>query len=568
MLSKHIFDIFMKRDTLLHPDTVEYIKTRTDPMNYVNNIVNNIQNFPLVLTMNDLKDLENSSYYQSANTEIKNLVSPQPSEEEDAEVNLIEPVPISSRTVSKAEVTNLPFIDGLPGGRMKSGAGAGSAVEDSSGIKDQVGFFDSSVSSGRLTKPALNNDKPDIKIISDITGKSTCEGIISDFTRNINYRFNTLKSILRRENRILGMSVPIEKINVNTKREVRFIGMITDISTTKKGNIIISVEDDTSEVRVFLKSELFQYSTKLLKDEVIGIIGETNPEFKMVMTERFFRPTPPKNRNMNRADENVEVVFISDIHVGSNMFLEKQWKRFVTWLNGDLVSQNKNSSADVRYLVVAGDLVDGIGIYPDQEEELVIKDIHEQYSRLGELLSDVSRDIKIILSPGNHDAVRQAEPQPALLPEFQKYFDPDIVFVGNPCFMALNGVEILVYHGRSFDDIVKFVPEATYTNPILPMKEMLLRRHLVPIYGERTPIAPEHRDNLLIDRLPDIFVTGHVHTSGCERYSDMLLINASAWQAQTSFQRTLNFNPDPCKAYKVNLNTLRPTELDFSNQNF
>ncbi|UCH89750.1 MAG: metallophosphoesterase, partial [Thermoplasmata archaeon] len=170
--------------------------------------------------------------------------------------------------------------------------------------------------------------------------------------------------------------------------------------------------------------------------------------------------------------------------------------------------------------------------------------------------------------PGNHDAVRQAEPQPALGLEFQKYFGKNTVFVGNPCYFALHGVDVLIYHGRSFDDIVKYIPEATYANPILPMKEILLRRHLVPIYGERTPTAPEHHDYLLLDRLPDIFVTGHVHTAGCERFSDMLLINASAWQAQTSFQRTMNFNPDPCKAYIVNLNTIRATELNFSARNF
>jgi DNA polymerase II small subunit len=133
--------------------------------------------------------------------------------------------------------------------------------------------------------------------------------------------------------------------------------------------------------------------------------------------------------------------------------------------------------------------------------------------------------------------------------------------------MTIHGVEVLIYHGRSFDDLVKHIPEATYTNPIQPMKEMLLRRHLVPLIGERTPIAPEHRDSLILDRLPDIFVTGHVHTAGCERIYDTILINASSWQAQTSYQKLLNFNPSPCKAYMVNLNSLRHTELDFSVRN-
>ena len=52
-----------------------------------------------------------------------------------------------------------------------------------------------------------------------------------------------------------------------------------------------------------------------------------------------------------------KAVLISDVHVGSDTFLETCWNKFADWL----------SDSDHSYLLIAGDLVDGIGIYPGQE---------------------------------------------------------------------------------------------------------------------------------------------------------------------------------------------------------
>ncbi len=62
---------------------------------------------------------------------------------------------------------------------------------------------------------------------------------------------------------------------------------------------------------------------------------------------------------------------------------------------------------------------------------------------------------------------------------------------------------------------------------------------------------------MVIDTVPDIFVTGHVHGAGIAHYKGVRLINASTWQSQTSFQKMHNFNPDPAKLYLVHLGTGR-----------
>ena len=96
------------------------------------------------------------------------------------------------------------------------------------------------------------------------------------------------------------------------------------------------------------------------------------------------------------------------------------------------------------------------------------------------------------------------------------------------------------------------------------MKVMLKKHHLAPTYGGYTPLAPEHFDYMVINRIPDIFVTGHVHLAQISDYRGITLINASSWQTQTSYQKMLNFIPDSGKLPIVNLMSGNVTMMDFS----
>ena len=77
------------------------------------------------------------------------------------------------------------------------------------------------------------------------------------------------------------------------------------------------------------------------------------------------------------------------------------------------------------------------------------------------------------------------------------------------------------------------------------MRQMITMRHLAPVYGMKTALAPEKKDYMAIETAPDIFVSGHVHGAGYEDYRGIKLINASTWQDQTEYQKMHNFNPQP-----------------------
>ncbi|NLZ29396.1 MAG: DNA-directed DNA polymerase II small subunit [Methanomicrobiales archaeon] len=398
---------------------------------------------------------------------------------------------------------------------------------------------------------------PELEVIVGSTG--TTGSIIGheDAVHYFRDRYNNLASMLR--GRMTAM--PIEALAKSPHRyrdeECTIIGMVADTRTTTRGHRLVELEDPTGTIRVLFnkgRAESFAEAERILPDEVLGIKGKLSNDGGLLFADHLSRPDIPINHAPFRSDRPGKAVMISDVHVGSNTFLEGAWNRFADWLQ----------DSDAAYLLIAGDLVDGIGIYPGQENDLTIKNIYEQYDVFAEMLRDLPSRIRIVAAPGNHDVVRMAEPQPAIPPEFTGRFPENCTLVENPCLLNLQGVRVLMYHGRSFDDMIGLIPGASYERPGEIMNEMLKRRLLASPYGMRTPIAAMKTDRLVIDPIPEILLTGHVHICDVTRYRGILGVNAGTWQSQTSFQRQMNIHPTPARAFVIDLQTLQPEMMDFS----
>ncbi len=410
-------------------------------------------------------------------------------------------------------------------------------------------------------KPQLNLPcEPKVALTCDITGKSTCVGEYEDFVRYFRDRYSKLREILSRRLN----SRPIESLGRNTSgREVSLIGMVMDIRTTSKGNRIIELEDPTGMVTAIIQkdSEIFDQSIFILPDEVLGITGMSDGNGRIFVKSLLWPDMPNQCQPLEKGSGCA--LLISDIHVGSKYFMEDAWQRFVSWVNCE-ADDPSGLASQVKYIVIAGDIADGIGIYPGQEGDLAIKDIYEQYERAAECLNSIRKGISMIIAPGNHDIVRQAEPQPAFPESIQKLFKGDRLFVGSPAWVTLGGATLLVYHGRSIDDLVLRIPGLSYGEPEKAMIEMLKRRHLCPIYGSRVSIAPEHEDHYIISRPPAILHCGHVHTVGIARYKGVSVINSGTWQSQTEFQKKMNIQPEAAAVPIVDLATMKVRKLLFA----
>ena len=409
---------------------------------------------------------------------------------------------------------------------------------------ENIGITDEgydTLDSGNISQSKFMDIPFNFEVLQDASKKSYTNGEIKDFTSYFNSRFQKLKALLLKKPGLRD-SYPMKDVGVRDD-VVNVIGMVNDIRNTKNNHKIMEIEDETGFITVLIHNEnhsLFEMAESIVKDEVIGVIG--SKKGTLVIASDIIHPSVPR---IEEKKMDFSAVFISDIHIGSSTFLENEFQRFIKWINGDFGDEEqRNIANDVRYLVIAGDVVDGIGIYPHQEEELTIKNIYEQYEEAARFIGDI-KDIKIVIAPGNHDASRLAEPQPAIPEHYAAdlYKIKNAEFVSNPSLVSLDGFKTLIYHGRSFDDLAMTINGLSHQTSDLIMRELIEKRHLAPIYGERTPLASEFEDHLVIDEIPDIFHTGHVHINAYKKHKGIHMINSGTFQSQTEFQKIYNIMP-------------------------
>ncbi|MCP8322365.1 MAG: DNA-directed DNA polymerase II small subunit [archaeon] len=413
-----------------------------------------------------------------------------------------------------------------------------------------------------MAKPmAPERIEPEFEIINDPTGNiSPIEGL-RGFQSLFKSRFEKLMKIVKKrpDSYQIKQIANIKKEPSNSPQKIAGLVMNKKI---KRTHVELTVDDESSKIKaVALEDPVRKNAAEICLDQ-LAILDLQFSKRGLAIVKDVYSPDIP-DRLPNTSKKVVYAVFTSDLHVGSKTFLLDVFNKFILWLNGmlgdDLIVRR------LKYIVIGGDLVDGIGVYPYQDKELQETNIYEQYKMATQLIEKIPRHIQIFIIPGNHDPARQALPQPAIPEKYAKqlYSMENVKMLGNPAYLNLHGVNTLIYHGRSLDDIVAMTPGLDFSKSTLAMKMLLKARHLAPIYGGRTPIAPEKEDYLVIEEVPDIFHAGHVHTIDVNTYRNTLLINSGTWQGQTCYQLNMGLNPTPGIVPIVNLATLEVTSRNF-----
>lgn len=390
------------------------------------------------------------------------------------------------------------------------------------------------------------------EILFDPTNKiSSAEGV-EGFKALFSSRYTKLKKIILNRPEAKMLKNISSLISSKSKDEVYVCGLVSARKSDR--NVVkITLDDPTGSIdTIVVEEELRKIASMLLMDQFVmeKILPGKNGGF---IVKDIILPDIP-DHTVNRSKTEAFALFVSDLHVGSKFFMEKEFLDLISWLSSPDPIARK-----VRFLVICGDVVDGIGIYPNQDKELLAHEPAQQMRLLFELLSKVPKHIKIFVSPGNHDPGRRALPQPAIPAKYNPdmWGQKNLFMIGNPALISLNGVKVLVFHGQSIDDIVKTTPGLSYDKPAKVMQYLLKARHLGPIYGSQTPIAPELEDHLVIDEVPDIFHVGHVHYVEFDLYKNILLVNSGTWQKQTPFQAGVGVIPTCGIAVLVNLKTFK-----------
>jgi DNA polymerase II small subunit len=406
-----------------------------------------------------------------------------------------------------------------------------------------------------------------IKVIDNPAERLSSSGALEDYLQYFQDRFKRVEKLLRQRMDVKSATSIIEALKSPPNTRLKVIGMITEKREAKQ-KILLTVEDLNASVTMLVPQnapqEVIKKARCLLLDQVV-CLSVVKTRSNLLVVEDIILPDIAQ-KSPHKASIPVYAVLTSDMHVGSTKFQREAFNRFLLWLNGKYGNEMMREIAShVKYVLVAGDIVDGIGVYPNQVKELAIKNIDEQYRLAGKYFEQIPDYIEVAIIPGNHDAPRKALPQPAISNTFLEKLQETRHFYsfGNPCFLSIHDVEVLLYHGRSLDDVIPTVPEMNSNQPEKAMKLLLQSRHLAPIYGGKTPISPENRDCLVIERVPDIFHAGHIHALGYTTYRGVLIVNSGGWQEQTEYMRRLGFVPTPGKVPVVNLQTLEVTVLSF-----
>jgi len=394
--------------------------------------------------------------------------------------------------------------------------------------------------------------------------------VVEDFVKHFRNRFSDLRNILQERSELRNL-VSINKIFGN-RQGISVIGMVVDKRATKNKNIIFEIEDLTGRMKVLIncdKKELYEKADEVCLDSVLGFTGSGNNEILFVNDIVFPDLTLPGRKNSPIEEY---AVFLGDLHYGSKKFLSENFERFINYLNGNVPDTPEVEK--IKYLIIVGDLITGVGNYPNQEKDLAITDLEEQNIRIAEILKKIRKDIKIIICPGNHEGVRLMEPQPIF---DEKYAWPlyemeNVILAENPSLINIgfrrdfSGFNILLYHGFSYPFYANAIPRLlksrAMNSPDEIMKYLLKNRHLAPTHNS-VQSFPHEKDTHLIRTAPDIMFSGHTHKSGVSYYNNILLISSSSWEGKTPYQEKFGNEPDHCKVPLFNLKTRAIKILDF-----
>ncbi|HLD89331.1 MAG TPA: DNA-directed DNA polymerase II small subunit [Candidatus Nanoarchaeia archaeon] len=436
-------------------------------------------------------------------------------------------------------------------------------------------IFDIKIEDENKNKDELREE--DVKVLFSYEEKDFKKREVGNFVSYFNSRYKSIERMLRQRQELEGVTTISRVIGKKDRDSVSVIGMVSGKRISKTGSILLTVEDITGEITVIInknRQDLAEIAKSIVYDEIIGVMGTNGGG--VIFANNIIFPGVPSNKELKKSNEESYAVFLSDLHIGSSKFLTDEFSRFLQWIRGETENENHRSIAKkVKYVFVVGDLVDGVGIYPRQESELEIKDIYDQYSECARLLEKIPSHIKLIMCPGNHDAVRISEPQPAFMREFSEpiFNLKNALLVSNPSAVTIGiknefpGFDVLMYHGYSFDYYVANVDsirsQGGYDRADLIMKFLLQKRHLAPAHTSTLYIPDSAYDPLVIEKIPDFFATGHIHKSSVSNYKNITLLSGSCFQAKTAFQEKVGHHPEPSRVPVINLQTREIRILKF-----
>lgn len=411
------------------------------------------------------------------------------------------------------------------------------------------------------------------------TEDSTNDHSLESLIEYQNEKFNFLKEILlkRYEQKPKEHELcTIEIFKSNPIIKAAIIGVILQVNS-KEHHKVLQIMDQTGILKLTVEKQTFdlkEYDSLLEGCHFLFYLNR-----KEETKKQEFYESPLKNSLNLEEDSGIlesysfadfcpiswnckkdcKVMIISDVHCGSNLFLEQNFINLMYKINED---------PKIKYLLINGDCVDGKDVYPGHYKEINLYTFQEQYERLSELLGILREDVTVIMIPGNHDMCRKVEPQffsESIKKILSKYVK-NIHFFSNPAHICIEGIYFYLNHGSSLNSVLSNLPWAS-SNKTVEVLEFLSRcRDMVPLkYG--VPVTQTKELFHLIPENTNVICGGHMHNQGVfQRADGRVVIQTGAWQHLTNYMKLLGLKPHIAHGVCLNLKTKEFQNWDLQDQ--
>lgn len=401
---------------------------------------------------------------------------------------------------------------------------------------------------------------------------------VRDWVSHFTVRFRKLEQMIQQRSELQNLTSIRRLTEKNERETVSIIGMVYEKSETRNGNLAFTIEDLSGRIKVIVskKSPSWDTAQDTQPDEVVGIVGSLGTN--VIFANNIIYPDIPMATEIKKSPDEVYMCVPSDPQIGSKLFLPERFENFINWTRGEFGSpQQREVARKTKYIIIPGDVIEGVGIFPGQEEELEIKNVRDQYKKFADYLRRIPLDKEIVVLTGNHDACKIAEPQPRIYEEYAPdlYTMPNVHLVTNPSVINIHksedfpGFNILLYHGFSYvyygDNVQSIkdsgLPISDRTGII--MKYLLQRRHLAPAYTSTRMLPNPKEDCLVIEDIPDFFMSGHIHKAVVTNHRGVSIIVGSCFMSTSSYQEKFGHVAIPGQVPLVNLKTRKITMMEF-----
>ncbi|MFQ5762934.1 MAG: hypothetical protein ACE5PO_07850 [Candidatus Bathyarchaeia archaeon] len=229
-----------------------------------------------------------------------------------------------------------------------------------------------------------------VEKVRDPTDAISSDSNVDSFLRCFRDRFTKLQRIMRQRLDARD-AIPVSMVHkAPPNSTVKVIGMVSR-KGSREDRVTLTLEDLEGEVTVIVspsKPTAWSKAPYLLPDAVVCIVGVKGSNGAIYANDILWPDLP--NKKPNTARDPIYAILTSDLHVGNRFTQMGLLHRFVSWLKGERGNGwAREAAGRVKYIVIAGDIVDGIGVYPAQEDELTISDIFKQYEAAADILREI-----------------------------------------------------------------------------------------------------------------------------------------------------------------------------------